>query len=107
MAIHAGLASGRWLQLSLAEQLGNIGSEVSRVRLARLHHTPDEGAIGRALELMDLTKADSRWHTGRKELARLREVFIDALDGGMTYQTTLDDLQKYCDVFAWQARKNR
>jgi hypothetical protein len=27
---HRDLAAGRWWQLSLAEQLGNIGSEVSR-----------------------------------------------------------------------------
>jgi len=29
--VHRGLASGRWQQLSLVEQLGNVGSEVGRM----------------------------------------------------------------------------
>lgn len=107
MAIHSDLTQGRWQQLSLAEQLGNIGSEISRVRLARRQHNSEDGPVARALELMDLTKVDPRWHAGRRELSRLREVFVDALSGGHDYATTLDDLQNYCDVFAFQARLGR
>ena len=33
-ALHQSLAAGRWFELSLAEQLGNVGSEVGRA-LAR------------------------------------------------------------------------
>ncbi len=30
IALHAGLAAGRWYQMTLVEQLANIGSEVGR-----------------------------------------------------------------------------
>lgn len=30
--LHQNLARGRWFELSLAQQLGNIGSEVGRTR---------------------------------------------------------------------------
>jgi hypothetical protein len=33
--MHQTLAAGRWFTLTLAEQLGNIGSEVSRAILGR------------------------------------------------------------------------
>lgn len=108
MTIHSSLGSGRWHTLSLSEQLGNIGSEVSRVRRWQgVDHSRYEGAVARALELLDLTVVDPRWYRGRKELARTRELFVDALDGGLTYHTSLDDLQQYCDSFALRARLER
>ncbi len=69
---HRDLANGRWHQLSLAEQLGNIGSEISRA--ARWSGRNDElsrGALERALELFDLTLDDPRH---RRSPARLREL---------------------------------
>ena len=61
-AIHKNLATGEWNNLTLMEQLGNIGSEVSR---AALSQGKDEGrfqgAVQRGLDLFDLTLADSRW----------------------------------------------
>ncbi len=33
--IHKHLAAGRWLELSLSEQLGNIGSEYNRAAAAK------------------------------------------------------------------------
>lgn len=39
MNIHKELAAGRWFELSLAEQLGNIGSEV--LRASRIAFTSD------------------------------------------------------------------
>jgi len=104
-AIHKELAVGRWFQLSLLEQLGNIGSEVSRA--ARWQEKDDNlfwGAVERALELFDLTLADSRWRGRRREIARAREVFGDAVFGGQLYGSSLADLQKYFDQFAWAAR---
>ena len=106
MSIHEGLASGRWQKMTLAEQLGNIGSEVSRVRLSLGKDEKKFAAAQvRALELIDLTAADPRWTTGRRELTRLKEIFIDAVSGGQTYHTTLDDLQKYLDVFALNRKR--
>ena len=94
--IHQELASGGWSKLSLAEQLANIGSEVSR---ARNWQGRDEnifwGAVSRALELFDLTLMDSRWKGRLREIARVREVFCDVLLGENNYQSSLKDLERY------------
>ena len=104
--IYKGLAAGRWQKLSLAEQLGNIGSEVLR---ASRHKEKDEklfwGSVERALELFDLTLGDPRWKGRRWEIARAREVFCDALYGGKLYKSSLQDLIRYFDHFAFAARK--
>lgn len=98
---HKELAASRWFQLSLKEQMGNIGSEVSR---AGRWQNKDEklfwGAVERCLELFDLTLADSRWKGRRREIARAREVFCDAVYGGKEYQSTFQNLQPYFDQFA-------
>ncbi|MDP2641272.1 MAG: hypothetical protein Q8P39_01875 [Candidatus Yanofskybacteria bacterium] len=106
--IHKELAKGRWFELSLAEQLGNIGSEVSRAaKWQRKDKQLFEGAVERALELFDLTIMDSRWRVSRrlKEIGQAREVFCDAVFGGEEYGTTFQNLQPYFDQFAFAARK--
>ncbi|OGZ35370.1 MAG: hypothetical protein A3A94_00675 [Candidatus Portnoybacteria bacterium RIFCSPLOWO2_01_FULL_43_11] len=102
---HRQLAAGKWYKLSLKEQLGNIGSEVSRV----IHwQNKDEnlfwGAIERALELFDLTLEDERWKGRRLEIARAREVFCDAVYGGKIYKSSFKDLLRYFDIFALAVR---
>jgi len=75
---HAGLAQGRWGALSLAEQLGNVGSEVDRAIAAWEAHRTDrfDRALARALELFDLTVGDGRWRGLRlREILRSREEF--------------------------------
>jgi hypothetical protein len=105
---HCDLASGRWYELSLAEQLGNIGSEVSRA--ARWSGRNDQlarGALERALELFDLTLDDPRHRQSPprlRELARAREVVVDFFDGPNEYHSTATDLQKYFDAYALAAR---
>lgn len=106
--IHNDLASGRWHELTLAEQMGNIGSEVSRARLSQGKNAMGfEGAVARALELFDLTAHDPRWHGGQREILRAREVFCDATLGGHEYGSSLADLESYFDEFALAARKNK
>ncbi len=103
---HKELAKNRWFQLSLAEQLANIGSEVTR---ARKWQGKDKnifwGAVDRALELFDLTLADSRWRGRLREIARVREVFCDAVFGGKNYQSSLKDLERYFLLFAFLVRR--
>lgn len=102
---HKELAAGRWYELSLMEQMGNIGSEVSRVLL---HKDKDERlfwtAVERALELFDLTLSDRRWKNRLWEIARAREVFCDAIYGGKLYKGSLYDLVRYFNHFAYAAR---
>jgi len=104
--LHKGLAGGRWYKLSLMEQLGNIGSEVGR---ARMYKDRDDKrfqrAIDRALELFDLTLADSRWIGRLREIGRARDVFCDAISGGKEYDSSLSDLERYFMYFAIAARR--
>ncbi len=104
---HKDLAEGHWRDLSLSEQLGNIGSEVSRAR--KWKEKDDkifEGACERALELFDLTLSDPRWKGRYREIARAREVFCDAVSGGKEYGSSFEDLEKYFYPFAFNARKH-
>jgi len=90
----------RWFKLSLAQQLGNIGSEVARAKDWQLRG--DEGscqqALTRALELLDITLDDTRWHTGGRvrELARLREVVADWYSQQGAYDVQPQVLEDYC-----------
>lgn len=107
-ATHRELAAGRWHQLSLAEQLANVGSEVGRMRRWR-ERDPRAmtRAFERALELLDLTLADPRWRQRLREIARAREMLCDAAAGGGDYGTTLEDLDRYFLAFAVAARHGR
>ena len=106
MSIHVGLASGRWQLLTLAEQLGNIGSEISRtINWKQRQNEAYAGrAFDRALELFDLTLADARWAGRRYELCRAREVVCDFFAGSNAYHSTEKNILTYFDAFAIQAR---
>ncbi len=103
---HIFLAEGAWQKLSLPEQLGNIGSEVGRALRAKtlLDKT---AAAGRALELCDLTLADTRWHGRGSEIARVREVLCDYLFGSNIFGSTPAELENYFGHFALVARLKR
>ena len=107
MAVHPELANGRWHVLTLAEQLGNIGSEISRAKSwnERGNRYQVWRALERALELFDLTLADARWKGRLRELCRAREVVCDFIAGNNEYHSTAENLQNYFDGFARQARK--
>jgi len=105
---HRDLAGGRWQQLSLAEQLGHVGSEISRA-VKWTTRNPDlaRGALERALELIDFMLDDPRHRQSPprlREIARVREVVVDFFDGPNQYQSTADDLQRYFDAYALASR---
>jgi hypothetical protein len=106
---HRELAAGRWWTLSLAEQLGNVGSEVSRAtRWTSRNPELAQGALYRALELLDLTLADPRLRQSParlREIARAREVVADFFAGPNQYRSTAASLQKYFDAYALAARR--
>lgn len=99
---HSGLqANGRWAELSFFEQMGNIGSEVSRACKWKEKQKQDMmlTAFYRALELLDLTIALS--HGPRlKELSRAREVMCDFFAGDNSYRSTAEQMRRYYDAFA-------
>ncbi len=109
--MHKDLAAGRWWELSLYEQLGNVGSEVGRALRWRTRNPQiSQGAFERALELMDLTLDDPRHRRSvarLRELARTREVLVDFFAGSNEYQSTDVSLQRYFDAFAVAAALSR
>lgn len=104
---HAELAAGRWAQMSVAEQMGNIGSEVSR-SLHWYNKNPKrfQASFDRALELLDLSvdaaQAQSQT-THLKELCRAREELCDYFNGN-NWNTDPKQMQKYYDQFISLAR---
>jgi hypothetical protein len=105
---HRELAAGRWGQLSLAAQLANVGSEVGRMlRWRGQDERLATAAFERALELLDLTLADSRWRGRLREIARAREMLCDAASGGREYGGTLEELDRYFLAFAVTNRVRR
>jgi hypothetical protein len=108
---HREMAAGRWFTLTLAEQLGNVGSEVGRALQWRSREPRiSEGAMARALELIDLTLDDPRHRTSvarLREICRAREVLVDFLAGPNRYGSTEITLRRYFDVFAVAAAARR
>ena len=106
---HREMAAGRWWELTLAEQMGHVGSEVSRtLRWKSRDANIALRAMHRALELIDLTLADPRCRRSvarLREIARAREVFVDFVEGSNQYRSTGDSLQRYFDAYAVASRK--
>lgn len=105
---HKSLAAGRWRSFTLIEQLANIGSEVERALSWRQKGNPEYSrkAFERALELIDLTIADSRHLARLKELTRLREVLLDYFLGDNLFQSNEDLWRKYFYAFGYAARSS-
>lgn len=105
---HRDLAAGRWWELSLAAQLANIGSEISRAaRWSSKNPALAEGALHRALELFDLMLDDPRLRRSParlREVARAREVVADFFAGPNQYRSSAASLQKYFDAYVMAAR---
>lgn len=112
-AVHQNLAAGEspdsWQRLTLMEQLGNIGSEVSRALRAKEQGQEDRlhGACDRMWELFDFTIADTRFRGRLKEILRLREVLCDYFYGSNVFQLTPALLQKDFLYYGIAARRKR
>jgi len=97
-----------WDNLSLAEQLGNIGSELNRAQIWQ-----DKGDVAtskksleRAIGLVDLSLDIKHERPPvRKELARLREVICDLFAGTNHYPGSTKYTIAFCLSFAFLARK--
>ena len=104
---HQSLAAGKWFELSLCSQMGNIGSEIGRAKKWKVKDTKIfEGAVFRAIELLNLTLSDERWKGRSKEIARAKEVVCDAYFGGKEYNSSFESLEKYFNHFAFSARNH-
>jgi hypothetical protein len=103
---HQNLAAGRWTELSLVEQMANIGSEVERAIKWRAKANQDyaEMAFERSLELIDFSLNDLKNRYRLKEIARLREIWTDFFKYDNMYHSTSEQFQKYFYAFNYAAR---
>ena len=104
---HAG-AAAHWGNLTIAEQLAHVGSEVERALRAHdaRNGTRRDHALARALELFDLSAADPRWRgPRRREILRAREEFCVLLFADHPPAAAAAGLRKYFLAFAVLARR--
>jgi hypothetical protein len=107
-AQHQELAAGRWQQLSLAEQLANVGSEIGRAISWRQKNNPEysRSAFERSLELLDLTIKGEKAFPRLKELVRVREMLADHFFFNNNYGSTDKNWQDFFLAFNYAARAN-
>ncbi|MEX2437635.1 MAG: hypothetical protein WD449_00085 [Candidatus Babeliales bacterium] len=109
MIQHKELAAGRWFELSLVEQLANIGSDIERTvtwkQKGNMHYS--QQAFQRALELLDLLVRDPKNKKRLKEPLRVREALVDHFVYDNEYGSTDEDWQKYFFQFNYAAAVQR
>lgn len=92
--------------MSLAQQLGNVGSEFFRA--VSLQDKGDKEnsvkSFDETLNLLDLTISDRRWIVRLKELTRLREVICDRMLETKYYEIEPLALHQYFLAFGVAAR---
>ena len=106
--IHSEELHKNWPNYSIAYQMGNIGSEVSRsLKWARQgNFRRADAAIDRALELFDFTiEANIKNHARLTEILKAREEFCDYFFEKNTWHTDPNKMQKYYDGFVIMMRK--
>lgn len=105
---HSQLASGRWAEMSFFEQMANIGSEVERTISwkEKGNRKYSQMAFKRALELLNLTIADSKNIKSLRELTRLREILIDYFEFDNEYHSTDKNWRNYFYAFNFASRLN-
>jgi hypothetical protein len=104
---HKTLTQEQWNILPTVEQLGNIGSEVSRAIIWRSKNSEYmKRAVYRALELLDLSVGDNKNVSSLKEILRVRECLADYFLGDNMYAFTDDWWQKYFLDYAGAARRD-
>jgi len=100
----------KWSNLTVSEQMANIGAEVGRAI-----NWKDKGKANlskncfyRALDLIDLSLRDlNKGHGFLREMARTREIIVDYLFGENEYGSTGESLNKYFLAFNFKARNDK
>lgn len=107
MIYHQELSSGKWAELTFAEQMGNIGSEVNRmIKWRNKNKAIAEKAFERMLELIDLTLATLKGKYRLREIARARELLVSAWYSDSTDELkNLEQLNRYFFQFALLANR--
>src|SRR3990167_433357 len=88
----------RWQTMTLAEQLGNVGSDFERaLRWKKAgNQSMFTNAMRRTLEQLDMTLTDKRHHgIRRREIARIRESICEELLSEPLNEVSSSTLAKY------------
>lgn len=95
----------KWHSLSLAQQMGNIGSEVQRAFSwqKKGEQEQKEKSVDRFLELIDLSLGDKRWQKRCWEICRIREVLCDYFFAKNSLGNSFENLINYFNAFALKA----
>ncbi len=104
---HKSLAEGRWAELSFAEQMANVGSEVSRTKnwLKKDNEQQAGKAFERCLELLCLTLKFANRSPIYREICRFKELFCEAY-----FKKDMEELvyfDTYCMQFAIALRNSQ
>jgi hypothetical protein len=107
-----GINRERWAELTIFEQMGNIGSEVGRAISADRAGRDQwrDGAIDRAIDLFNATaevwiKQEQPWRA--REVLRAKEAFLSLFFGPTDIVVDADELERYFMQFALAARAGR
>ncbi len=106
---HKNLSKDKWFEMTLAEQMANIGSEYFRAKNWKQKDNKKyfEPAFDRMLELLNLSLSDKRWKSSQlKELARLKEFVVRYLFNEESFRND-KDFDSYFMQFSLLARSNR
>ncbi|MFA5158528.1 MAG: hypothetical protein WC451_05095 [Patescibacteria group bacterium] len=103
---HKALAEGKWFDLTFAQQMANIGSEVFRAIMSRDKKDEKSADLSfeRALELIDLTLEDPKNRPRLREISRVRESFVDYFKYDNQYRQTEESINQYFYNFNYLAR---
>lgn len=104
---HKDLSQERWSEMTLCEQMANIGSEVGRALNWKKKNNEEyaQKALLRALELLSLTIGSVNTLPRYKELTRLKEAILDYFYGDNEFSSTEELWRKYFDHFNYAARR--
>lgn len=91
----------RWYQMSVQEQISNIGSEVTRAIRWKNKNDTEKSLhfLNAALDFLALSQSDPKNRNRIQEFGFCREELIDYFIGENIYQTTDAMLTKYYDAF--------
>lgn len=104
---HKNLAAGGWAELSLVEQMANIGSEVERAIKWKEKGNNDysQKAFFRSLELLSFSLDCQKNGARLRELARLYEALVDYFKGENIFGSSVKLWRNYFYAFNFSARK--
>lgn len=105
---HKELSKGRWLELSLCQQMANIGAEVGRAIIWKNKDRKySEKAVERALELLYFSIDDGKNKSRLKELTRVYECLGDYFYGNNEFKSSNELWNNYFYNFAYAAKVNK